>query len=56
MKKNNLLLFSIFIFLINFNYLKAQDNIAFIDLNYIFDNSNAGKKIIKQIQDQQKKK
>ena len=55
--KNNFFVFTIFIFisLLNFNLLKAQDNIAFIDLNIVFDNSNAGKKANKEIQNKKKK-
>ena len=55
--KKNFFVFTIFIFitLLNFNLLKAQDNIAFIDLNIVFDNSNAGKKVNKEIQDKKKK-
>ena len=57
MKKNFLfILFLFIVFLSNTNEIKAQDNIAFLNLNYVFDNSNAGKKIIKDIQDKQKKK
>ena len=35
--------------------VQAKDNIAFIDLNIVFDNSNAGKKINKEIEDKKKK-
>tara|TARA_Y100001958_G_C21052304_1_gene418024 strand:- start:214 stop:744 length:531 start_codon:yes stop_codon:yes gene_type:complete len=56
MKKNFLfILFLFIVFLSNTNEIKAQDNIAFLNLNYVFDNSNAGKKIIKDIQNKQKK-
>ena len=56
MKKNFLSIFFLFVFLLsNTIEIKAQDNIAFLNLNYVFDNSNAGKKIIKDIQDKQKK-
>ncbi len=41
--------------LVNSSILKAQDNIAFIDLNIIFDNSEAGKKITKEIESRKKK-
>ena len=51
--------FILFILTILFSYnltsSNANDNIAFINLNYVFDNSNAGKKIINQIKDKQKK-
>ncbi len=42
-------------FFFNTNISNAQDNIAFIDLNIVFDNSNAGKKINKQVTDKKKK-
>ena len=45
---------SLSLFFLNINISKAE-NIAFIDLNKIFDNSDAGKKIIKQVKDKQKK-
>ena len=51
------LLIYIFVFLLTFNnfgFSKAE-NLAFIDLNRIFDNSDAGKKIIKQVKEKQKK-
>ena len=35
--------------------ISKAENIAFIDLNRIFDNSDAGKKIIKQVKEKQKK-
>ena len=55
MKSKNLIFFvSIFLIFFNFDFLKAE-NIAFIDLNKIFDNSDAGKKIIKQVKEKQKK-
>ena len=47
--------FFIFFIFFSTNSLNAQDNIAFIDLNVVFDNSNAGKKISKEIQNQRKK-
>tara|TARA_B100000963_G_scaffold361695_1_gene398761 strand:+ start:3050 stop:3556 length:507 start_codon:yes stop_codon:yes gene_type:complete len=37
------------------SYLAAQEKIAFIDLNYVYTNSNVGKKIIKEIDNKQKK-
>ena len=55
MKLKNLIY--IFVFLLTFNnfgFSKAE-NLAFIDLNRIFDNSDAGKKIIKQVKEKQKK-
>jgi Skp family chaperone for outer membrane proteins len=48
----------IFIFCIVFlfqNFSYSEDKIAFIDLNFIFNNSNAGKKLNKQIEDKSKK-
>ena len=48
----------IFIFCIAFlfqNFSYSEDKIAFIDLNFIFNNSNAGKKLNKQIEDKSKK-
>jgi len=48
--------FTVFtLFLLNFSPLKAEEKIAFIDLNIIFDNSKAGKEIIQQTQKIQKK-
>ena len=55
MKLKNLIY--IFVFLLtfsNFGFSKAE-NLAFIDLNRVFDNSDAGKKIIKQVKEKQKK-
>ena len=37
------------------NSVKATEKIAFIDLNAIFDNSAAGKKINSQVKEKQKK-
>ena len=45
---------SLSLFFLNINISKAE-NIAFIDLNKIFDSSDAGKKIIKQVKEKQKK-
>ena len=50
------LFFFTFLFSFNILNLNANDNIAFINLNYVFDNSNAGKKIINEIKEKQKKK
>ena len=52
--KNLIYICSILLIFFNINFLKAE-NIAFIDLNRIFDNSEAGKKIIKQVKEKQKK-
>jgi len=49
------LFFFTFLFSFNILNLNANDNIAFINLNYVFDNSNAGKKIINEIKEKQKK-
>ena len=53
-KKLNYIFFFISILLINSNVF-AQDKIAFIDLNYLYNNSTAGKKINNQIEDKRKK-
>ena len=45
----------IIVFLNSNSLLKAQDNIAFIDLNLVFDNSQAGKKINKEVENKKKK-
>ena len=45
----------IFLFFSNVNLVKAQEKIAFIDLNYIFDNSDAGKKFLKEVDNKKKK-
>lgn len=56
MIKKFLILFILtFLFSLNYSKLNANDNIAFINLNYVFDNSNAGKKIINEVKNKQKK-
>ena len=45
--------FFLFLFLIN-NNLYANDKIVFININYIFTNSNAGKKLYQQIDQKNK--
>ena len=55
MKRFFVIFFVFFLMLVNSSILKAQDNIAFIDLNIIFDNSEAGKKITKEIESRKKK-
>ena len=56
MSKKNLFITTIIIIFFSINsFSKAQDNIAFIDLNIIFDNSNAGKKINEDIENKRKK-
>ena len=52
--KSLLLFFFVSFFLISISNIKAEEKIAFIDLNIIFDNSKAGKKIIKQVKKKQK--
>ena len=47
-KKILIYLFFFNIFL-NFANLYAQDRIAFVDINYVFNNSTVGKKINKDI-------
>ena len=54
MSKKNLFITIIIIFFSINSFSKAQDNIAFIDLNIIFDNSSAGKKINKDIENKRK--
>ena len=53
-KKSIILLSLILIFSTN-NKLLAEEKIVFIDINYIFVNSSAGKKINQQIQEKRKK-
>ena len=55
MKKKKLFISIIILFFSINSFSNAQDNIAFIDLNIIFDNSNAGKKINKDIENKRKK-
>ena len=55
MNKKFFFLITVAIFFLVNTFAKAQDNIAFIDLNIIFDNSNAGKKVNKNIEDKRKK-
>ncbi len=55
MFKNNKILILIIISFFLKSYAIAQDKIAFIDLNYIYSNSKSGKKIIKEIDNQQSK-
>lgn len=54
-KRFLILFFLTFLVSNNLTVAKANDNIAFLNLNYVFDNSNAGKKILNQIKDKQKK-
>ena len=55
MKKKFFFALFLISFFLSTNNINAQDNIAFIDLNIVFDNSNAGKKINKQVNDKRKK-
>ena len=55
MSKNLVLTILFSIFVLTANLSKAQDNVAFIDLNIVFDNSNAGKAINKNVASQKKK-
>tara|TARA_B100000029_G_C17456689_1_gene916988 strand:+ start:692 stop:1219 length:528 start_codon:yes stop_codon:yes gene_type:complete len=54
LKKIQLLLLIIFFFLIK-TYSFSENNILFIDIEYIFANSNAGKKVNKEIELERKK-
>ena len=47
--------FLLLIFFISNNSVLAEDKIAFIDLNYIYKNSSAGKKINDEIKNRSKK-
>ena len=54
MKKKNInFIITFFLLILNIGISKAE-NIAFIDLNRIFDTSEAGKKIIQQVKKKQK--
>ena len=55
MNLKSFFLFFISLFLLNISTIKAEEKIAFIDLNIIFDNSKAGKQIIQQVKKMQKK-
>ena len=55
MRKNVFLTFLFIFILLNINISKAQDNVAFIDLNVVFDNSKAGKEINNKVANQKKK-
>ena len=50
-----LFFFSIFIFFFNISFSTAGDKIAFVDLNYILSESNEGKKILAQLEIDNKK-
>ncbi len=49
MNKKFLSLIVFIILIFSFNNVSAQEKIAFIDLNFVYSNSNIGKKIIKEI-------
>ena len=51
--KRIIIFFFLYFFIFNNSY--ANDSIAFVDLNYVFANSNAGKKMNKEIQARSKK-
>ena len=52
--KNYLIFFVVLFFSFNFQ-VKAEDKIAFIDLVYLYNNSNVGKKMNNEINDGKKK-
>tara|TARA_B100001057_G_scaffold186060_1_gene186842 strand:+ start:100 stop:627 length:528 start_codon:yes stop_codon:yes gene_type:complete len=52
--KINIFFYFIFIFLFTFN-VKAQDKIAFIDLVYLYNNSNVGKEMNNEIKKEKDK-
>ena len=52
-KKFLSLIVSIILFF-SFSNVLAQEKIAFIDLNFVYANSNIGKKIIKEIDNKRK--
>ena len=52
--KINIFFYFIFIFLFTFN-VKAQDKIAFIDLVYLYNNSNVGKEMNNEIKKERDK-
>ena len=52
--KINIFFYFIFIFLFTFN-VKAQDKIAFIDLVYLYNNSNVGKEMNNEIKEEKDK-
>tara|TARA_B100000963_G_scaffold353534_1_gene368378 strand:- start:3067 stop:3594 length:528 start_codon:yes stop_codon:yes gene_type:complete len=55
MSKNLVFTILVIIFVFIMNISKAQDNVAFIDLNIVFDNSNAGKAVNNKVISQKKK-
>ncbi len=55
MFKRSIILLSLILIFSTNNKLLAEEKIVFIDINYIFVNSSAGKKINQQIQEKRKK-
>ena len=55
MFKRSIILLSLILIFFTNNKLLAEEKIVFIDINYIFTNSSAGKKINQQIQEKRKK-
>jgi len=49
LKKTYILFIFFFLFTVS-HQVKAEDKIAFIDLNYLYNNSNAGKKVLKEFE------
>ena len=47
MKKN---FFLFFLFLLNFNYLNANEGVYFLDVDYILKNSDSGKIVVNKLQ------
>ena len=43
-------IFVIFLFLLNFNYLNANEGVYFLDVDYIVKNSNSGKIVVNKLQ------
>ncbi len=51
------LILTLFFVIFSFNHqIKAEDKIGFIDLTYLFNNSNVGKSINKEIKKQENDK
>ena len=46
------ILFGIIFFIINFNVAFSNDNIFYLDIDYIFNNSNSGKIILEKLKNQ----
>jgi outer membrane protein len=43
-------IFLFFLFLLNFNYLNANEGVYFLDVDYILKNSDSGKIVVKKLQ------